>query len=298
MAHRDKLAVNPLPWVLGPGGFELSEATLRPALTDLSAVGFDALHADLPEGWTVDRYRRFLAEYGFRPAPGYFAADFTDPEQHATIAESARRHAATLAELGLTESFSASNPSQERFTRPAIGASASAERTKIVSDGLANAAEAALAEGVRHALHPHIGTWVETEAEVRQVLDATTGSALAFGPDTGHLAWAGMSPEAIIGDYADRVIALHLKDVDQGAAAAARAAAADYFAATGVHHVWTEPGCGSVDFRAVFAALPAEFDGWSVLEVDVPNLPTPKESARVSRENLLAMPFFAQAVNA
>lgn len=293
MAHRDKLAVNPLPWVIGPDGFTLNEATLTAALTDLRDAGFDAVHADIPADWDVARYREFLDGFGFRPAPGYFSADFSNPDEHSSIAEAAKRHASQLAELGLTETFTASNLAADRLEYPASGHAPDADRTAVVADGLARAAEAAKAEGVVHALHPHVGSHVEVEAEVRQVLDATNGSALAFGPDTGHLFWAGVTPEQIIADYADRVVAIHLKDVDVDAARAAHDAEADYWAATGNHHVWTEPGRGSVRFDRVFAALPATFAGWSVLEVDVPNVGTGKESASLSRRNLLAMPFFA-----
>lgn len=294
MAHRDKLAVNPLPWVLSEGGFRLDEETLTAAMQDLAEAGFDALHADIPQGWTVDQYLQLLNSNGFRPAPGYFGAMWSDRAQHAELVEQAKRHAAVLAALGLTECFIASNLTEARLATPAQGVDPDSDRTAAVADGLAAAADAGKAEGITYALHPHVGSEVEVEEEIRQVLDATAGSALAFGPDTGHLAWAGTDPAILVRDYANRVVALHVKDLDAGAAADAKAANAGYWAATGVHHVWTEPGRGSVDFAAVFAALPTAFDGWSVLEVDVPNLPTPLESARVSRENLLAMPFFTQ----
>ena len=38
--------------------------------------------------------------------------------------------------------------------------------------------EAMRAEGVRPALHPHVGTWVETERECRAVLDAVEPDSL------------------------------------------------------------------------------------------------------------------------
>ena len=105
---------------------------------------------------------------------------------------------------------------------------------------------------------------------------------LAFGPDTGHLFWGGSDPAVLVADYADRVRAMHLKDVHQVAAKRAADQRDDYQAATNVEHVWTEPGRGDVDFDAVFAALPAAYDGWFVVEVDVPDLPTKEESTATS----------------
>jgi inosose dehydratase len=293
MTLRHRLAVNPLPWVIHDGMFDVSVATLTPALRELGAIGFDALHADIPAGQTPDEYRGLLSDAGFRPAPGYFGADFAEDGAGDALVEAARVHAAGQAALGLTEMFIAQNLSPERLARPAVGADASADRIARIAEHLAAAAAASAAEGVTAALHPHVGSWIETEAEVRAVLDATAGSALAFGPDVGHLTWAGADAPGLVREYRDRVVAAHLKDVDRAAAERARARELDYWGATGEEHVWAEPGRGGVDFDAVFAALGDDFTGWSVLEVDVPGLPTAEESARASFAFLTAQPFFA-----
>ena len=43
----------------------------------------------------------------------------------------------------------------------------------------------------------------------------------------------------------------------------------------------------------MIAALPDGFDGWAVLEVDVPNLPTRVQSAQEGFDYLRANPAFA-----
>jgi inosose dehydratase len=45
-----------------------------------------------------------------------------------------------------------------------------------------------------------------------------------------------------------------------------------------------------VDLRAVFAALPSSYQGWFVVEVDVPDLPTKEESTAQSARWILAQP--------
>jgi len=265
-----RLAINPLPWVMGPMGPCVTERNLREALADLTHTGFRALHTDVPAGMDVPRYQAILDEFGFAPAPGYFAGDFHVPEKQATIVEQAKAHAGTLAALGVDSTFMAGNIDMARFANPAAGENASPERTKRMADTLARVADAGFAEGVRFALHPHIAMIIETEEETRAVLDMTAGSRLGFGPDTGHLLWAGMMPERIIADYADRLVAVHLKDVDPAGLRRALRYEDDYIAAIGTRRIWTEPGRGMVDFDAVFAALPSGFDGWFVVEVDSP----------------------------
>jgi inosose dehydratase len=274
-----KVAVNPLPWVLSDTGYQLSRTVLGEALADLRDVGFRALHAQVPDDMSVQQYRQTLADYGFVPAPGYFSADFTDPGLGHDLRERARHAAQAHQELGLSQMFIALSMSIERLARPAVGHLADDERLKRLTDGLVAAAEVMQVEGVTAALHSLVGSWVETEDEVRAVLDWSDGSALAFGPDTGHLFWGGADPARLIQDYATRVACVHMKDVNEAAVATARRQGDDYRSATTLRHVWTEPGRGDVDLDAVITALDG-FDGWAVLEVDVPNLPTRVESAR------------------
>ena len=113
---------------------------------------------------------------------------------------------------------------------------------------------------------------------------------LSFGPDTGHLFWGGSDPAVLVADYADRVRAVHLKDVHRGGGR--RGARADA-TTTGRRRTSStsgpSPGRGDVDFDAVFAALPASYDGWFVVEVDVPDLPTKEESTAESARWVAAM---------
>ena len=122
------------------------------------------------------------------------------------------------------------------------------------------------------------------------MLDSIDSSVLSFGPDTGHLFWGGTEPGKIIADYADRVGAVHLKDVHRSAADRAKDEHEDYLGATNGEHVWAEPGRGDVDFEAVFDALPSSYTGWFVIEVDVPDLPSKEESTAESARWIAAQP--------
>ena len=169
--------------------------------------------------------------------------------------------------------------------QPAVGADFHASTLQQVIDGLGRAAEAITAEGVTPALHPHVGSTIEVEHEVRAALDGIPASTLSFGPDTGHLSWAGMAPATIMADYADRIAAVHLKDVHLDQAQAAREAGATYQRATREDFtVWTEPGRGDVDLLAALESLPDGFAGWVMVEVDVPEAPTNLTSTEISAQ--------------
>lgn len=294
MSRSERLAINPLPFLLEAHGLDLSPQRLHATFDAIEGAGYTAVHADVPEGMTPRAYAGMLADHGLRPAPGYFGGFFDRPAERGAVVEDARAKAAASAELGLDAMFIAQHMCDARRARPAIGVEPSEERIAIMAEGLELAAQAARAEGVVAALHPHVGSWIETEPEVRGVLDRTDGGALMFGPDTGHLAFAGMDPATLVADYRERVAAIHLKDLDAAAAALVIREGATYFEATRAHRVWAEPGTGDLDLAAVLDALSADFAGWYVVEVDLPKHGTPADSAELSRSNLLALRYFAE----
>jgi inosose dehydratase len=164
-------------------------------------------------------------------------------------------------------------PGSPRRAHPAVGRGFDPDRLEVVVDGIALCCTAMRDEGVTAALHPHVGGWVETEHELRAVLDGVGPDLLAFGPDTGHMSWAGMDVPAVLLDYADRIVGVHLKDTFAAGITAAAADDLDYQMATEPGRIWAEPGLGDVDLTACLAAFPADFAGDYMIEVDVPSLP-------------------------
>jgi inosose dehydratase len=127
-------------------------------------------------------------------------------------------------------------------------------------------ADHARTRGVVAALHPHVGTMVESGEETERVL---SGSRVGLCVDTGHLVVGGGDPVAITAAHPDRVVHVHLKDVD--AALAARVRAGDLTFGAAVRDGMFRPlGEGDIDIAAMVRTLEAaDYDGWYVLEQDV-----------------------------
>jgi len=271
---------NPLTWVMTPGGRDPDAAPPLPELfRQLKEAGFDAIHVEIPESMSLADYRGLLSDAGLAAAPGYFQTAFADPAAAARAVEHAAQAAAQHAELGLNRIFIADRvAAQPRLDRPGVGAGHDENVLTRVIDNLALAAEAMVAEGVTPCLHQHVGTWIETEAETERVLAEVDESLLLFGPDTGHLAWVSADPAAIIGRHLPRVGAVHLKDLHRTVVDAALADGQGYPATAG-RLAFTGPGRGDVDFAAVLRTL-SRFDGWYVVEIDIPDAPAGKPNAR------------------
>lgn len=64
--------------------------------------------------------------------------------------------------------------------------------------------------GIQVALHNHLGSLVESQAQLEEFLARCPGCGLIL--DTAHLAAAGGDCVSIVNKYADRLTAIHLKD--------------------------------------------------------------------------------------
>ena len=128
--------------------------------------------------------------------------------------------------------------------------------------------------GIPLGYHNHMGNLGQAPEEVAAVLEAADPRFLKLELDTAHYAQAGGDPADAVRRYADRLLFLHIKDLESPVPG--RAANSYRF---------VELGRGKVDLRVVFAALKqVSFQGWAVVELDRSD--TPKESGAISRRYL------------
>ncbi|GAB3000307.1 sugar phosphate isomerase/epimerase [Streptomyces pseudoechinosporeus] len=291
----DKIAINPLQWIATDDGW--IDPALAPSLTQrlkvIHEAGIRAVHAEVPADMTAAEYGQLLSDHGLLPAPGYISGPLPEDEESLReLLDKTDRISSQMAELGLPTVFVATgmNKQAPRVHRPAVGTESTPERLERVRDVFARMGETTRANGVTAAFHPHIGTWAETEAETRFILDTVPADVLSFGPDIGHLGWAGADVIGLIRDYGPRVASMHVKDFHADIAERGKAEGWTY-QQTVLAGLWAEPGHASVDIPGILAALPDSFDGWLVIEVDRGAQPTPEESVRLCGEWAAQQPY-------
>src|SRR5215469_4909701 len=133
--------------------------------------------------------------------------------------------------------------------------------------------------GVPLGYHNHMGTLGEHPEEVDQILDAADPRYAKLELDVAHYFQGGGDPARALEKYSDRLLFLHIKDVER------------LPNATDVRssYRFVELGRGQVDLPAVFKAIDrVKFRGWAVVELDsVPDKArTPKEAALISKKYL------------
>src|SRR5947209_3018514 len=133
--------------------------------------------------------------------------------------------------------------------------------------------------GVPVGYHNHMGSLGQTPDEVDRVMEAVDPRYVKLELDIAHYQQGGGEPARAIRQYHDRLLFLHIKDVESLATSDGRGRA----------YRFVELGRGRVDLPAVFAALKEiKFRGWAVVELDsVPDKSrTPKECAQISKKYL------------
>ena len=130
--------------------------------------------------------------------------------------------------------------------------------------------------GMQVAFHPHADSYVETEAEIERLLDATPADVVKLCLDTGHHAYGGGDPVAFYKRHADRVSHIHLKDVDPAVLERARKERMDFGEAVAAD-VMVEPGRGTINYDELRQAFrDAGYGGWAVVEQDMYPAPLDK----------------------
>lgn len=305
--RRDRVALNAIQWInvkadpADPDSEDLwlfSDPAFRSAYPDvlrqIREAGFSAVMMEVLPTQTLQDFGAMIIESGLALAPGYASIAIPGDHGQTLVAgtservhwfDGIRRMAEQSAFAGLDTVFLAPEmswaPNAVRTLEAvAVGAGFSQPRLDEQIEFLAEATAVLRHEGIRAGLHNHVGTWIETEDEIEQTLAAIPDLGASF--DVGHLEWAGIDAAAMIARHADRLVDIHVKDLDLTVAEASRATPTPYRAATDAG-IFLEPGLGHLDLDRTLAALPEGFDGWIIIEVDRASM-DPFDSAKVSAE--------------
>jgi inosose dehydratase len=124
-------------------------------------------------------------------------------------------------------------------------------------------------QGITLAYHHHMGTVVESAADIDAFMVAT-GPATHLLFDAGHCAFGGGDPVAVLRRHVGRVAHVHAKNLRAPVAARTRAEGLSFLDAV-FAGAFTVPGDqeGAIDFLPLLRLLKeAGYDGWIVIEAE------------------------------
>lgn len=160
------------------------------------------------------------------------------------------------------------------------------EQFENLALGLNEMGRRAKAKGMSLCFHYHVGTGIQSLAEIDRLMEMTDPDLVYMLFDTGHATVAGEDPVAILKKYIGRVRHIHFKDVRKTVLDTFKAE--DWSFLKGVKEgMFTVPGDGDmVDWKGIFSILKEnDYEGWIVIEAEQdPAKADPLEYAIIARK--------------
>jgi inosose dehydratase len=257
-----RLAGAPISWGVCevPGwGHQLSPERV---FAEMSSLGLHATELG-PIGYLPldpDELRAYLDAYHLHLVGGFVPLVLHEPELNGARARTLRM--AELFSAAGADVFVAAILLDDDWSTPR---SLTDDEWDRLGDHLSQIDALVSDHGLRLAVHPHVGTLIERNDAVQRLLASTDAG---WCLDTGHLLIGGTDPVEFVRRHGDRIVHVHLKDVDAAIAARVRSGELSLVEAT-QQGLFRPLGQGDARISEVLRALDeVGYERWLVLEQD------------------------------
>jgi inosose dehydratase len=264
-----RIGINPLSWMNDDLPSLGGETPLEVALTEGRAIGYDGFELGNKFPREPEALRALLAQYDLALVSGWYSGRLARRSVAEEIA-SVDAHLELLARNGSTVMVygevadSIQGAPQPLYQRPRFFSDAQWDAYAARLDEFARYT---LSRGVRLAYHHHMGAYVETPADVDNLMSRTS-DAVGLLFDAGHITFAGGDPVTVLDKHIGRVCHVHCKDVRPAVMKLARNRNWSFLDAV-IAGAFTVPGDGTVDFPAIIERLKRHgYRGWLVVEAE------------------------------
>ncbi|WP_158734596.1 myo-inosose-2 dehydratase [Alteribacillus sp. YIM 98480] len=262
------------------------ENTLSHLLGDIYISGFDGTEVGgfFPE---ADVLNKELQLRNLKIAGKWFSS-FIVEDGVEEASKAFHEHCAYLKEVGAAvavvseQSYSIQKMDKNVFAeKPEFNAD---EWDKLTS-GLNSLGEIANEYGLKLVFHHHMGTGVQTLAEVDRLMENTDPAKVHLLYDTGHIYVSDKEYMPLLQKYIDRIAHVHFKDVRDSVMNECENEGKSFLDSF-LAGMFTVPGDGDLDFGEVYEELlKHDYHGWIVIEAEQdPAIAHPLEYALIARK--------------
>ena len=254
-----RLAATPITWgFVGNNrwGIDLPQERI---LSEMSEIGFTATEVGVPGFLPNDgaEAKVMLDKYGLRATSGPVSFVIHESGSRAHALESVRVAGERLVALGGDVLITVPKPGSLRPDE-----SLGDDGWKELCDGLDAVEDLCHSMGLRQALHPHVGSLVETKEDMHKVMETST---CGWCLDTAHIASGDLDPSDFVDRAGDRIALVHIKDLNLDIGRKMVRHEIGFDAAI-AERVFVPLGEGDLDLTGFAPLLPK--DVWWVLEQD------------------------------
>ncbi|QBX71851.1 myo-inosose-2 dehydratase [Aeromonas hydrophila] len=283
-----QLGINPLTWTNDDLPSLGADTPLETCLSEGKQAGFAGFELGNKFPRQASVLGPILARHQLKLVSGWYSGELLSRSVEEEIA-AVQDHLTLLRELGSNVMVFAEvtgcihgNQQMPVHLRPLFPA----DRWEEYGRKLTEFARYTLSQGVKIAYHHHMGTVIETEQDIDNLM-RHSGDEVGLLLDTGHLTFAGADPVAVAKRWAPRINHVHCKDIRAKVLADVKNRKLSFLDSV-LAGVYTVPGDGCVDYGALFPILKANgYQGWLVVEAEQdPAIAHPLTYATMGYQNL------------
>jgi len=283
-----RFGVSPIAWANDDMPELGGDTELETILSEIQELGFEGVELGGKFPREAGVLKSLLSRFGLDLVGGWYSTNLLVQSAEQEIA-ALQAHLSLLKALG-SEVFVMAETSNAVHGKKSV----SLEKTPLLEESewaefggrLTEVSEYIAAQGLRVAYHHHLGTVVDGAEQLDRFL-THTGDVVGLTLDTGHAVLGGIDPLSVIERVPERITHVHCKDVRLDVFKGAVQRGASFLDGV-VDGMFTVPGDGSIDYRAVMMALKnIDYSGWIILEAEQdPAIANPKTYAELGLRTL------------
>ena len=262
--------VSPIAWANDDMPELGGDTTLDALLTDVKEIGFEGVELGNKFPREAATLKPIMERYGVEIIGGWYSSSLLVHDANAEIAAMAG-HMTLLEAMGSTVFVLAETSNATHGDRDGgrldIHPILTNDQWTLFGERLNAVAAYVNEQGLRFAYHHHLGTAVETKAELERFFEVT-GDHVGLVLDSGHATYGGIDPVEIVRTRPERISHVHCKDVRTSRHARFYQAGQSFLNGV-VGGMFTTPGDGDYDFAPLMRALKGmDYSGWIVIEAE------------------------------
>ncbi len=270
--NKIKLGIAPIAWTNDDLPELGAENTFEQCISEMALAGYTG--SELGNKYPQDpvTLKHKLDIRGIQICNAWFSTFFAIDKEEETI-DQFINHRDFLCNLGAKvigcseQSYSIQGLSEPIFANKP---SYSEQDWQKVANGYNKLANLAAEKEMNLSLHHHMGTGIQTPAEIDTFMEMTEKNVYLLY-DSGHLFYSEGSQEAVekvLEKYIHRIAHVHLKDVRQSVVTEVKEKNLSFLDGVKMG-TFTIPGDGNIDFDPVFTILAnGNYQGWLVVEAE------------------------------
>lgn len=269
--NKVKLGIAPIGWTNDDLPDLGDENTFEQCISEMALAGF--IGSEIGNKYPQDPavLKPYLDIRGLTICNAWFSSLFTSEPYEVTIQNFIkhrdRLHALGAKVIGASEQGNSIQGKPDNIFGPTKPAYTDEQWATLVK-GYNEMGALAKKVGMTLTVHHHMGTGIQTVAEIDRLMDSVDPDLVYLLFDSGHLTFAGIDPLPVLKKYVRRVRHVHLKDVRLNVRDQAQREGWSFLTAVR-QGVFTVPGDGDVDFAPLLDVLAeAGYEGWVVVEAE------------------------------